>query len=175
MRHQLVFSSIFTCLCLEIVSPTNLCSTAGLCCKHRDSECVAQKVFPNHTVDTSQLPCYCDHACIKLDDCCSDYKHFCSGKLLKPLWARSLAYSNHIVQKNLPKVSMKGVSRWPIIFTFTWDMPYKLISLLPIIFVKNVFLGDWLCVFPCVRAYRRVHACFYLYTWYVACGGVSVK
>jgi len=78
MRHQLIFASIFTCLCLEIVSPTNLCSTAGLCCKHRDSECVAQKVFPNHTVDTSQLPCYCDHACIKLDDCCSDYKHFCS-------------------------------------------------------------------------------------------------
>ena len=88
MRHQLIFSSIFTCLCLEIVSPTNLCSTAGLCCKHRDSECVAQKVFPNHTVDTSQLPCYCDHACIKLDDCCSDYKHFCSGKLLKPLFKR---------------------------------------------------------------------------------------
>jgi len=87
MKHLLmpvdpsVFSSvilIFCCLCLKIASPTNLCSTAGLCCKHRDSECVAQKVFPNHTVDTSQLPCYCDHACVKLDDCCPDYKHFCA-------------------------------------------------------------------------------------------------
>ena len=66
---------------LQTVSPSNLCSTAGLCCKHRDSECVAQKVFPNHTVDTSQLPCYCDHACIRLDDCCTDYKHFCAGKI----------------------------------------------------------------------------------------------
>ena len=89
MKHLLmpvdpsVFSSvilIFCCLCLKIASPTNLCSTAGLCCKHRDSECVAQKVFPNHTVDTSQLPCYCDHACVKLDDCCPDYKHFCAGE-----------------------------------------------------------------------------------------------
>ena len=53
------------------------CQNTYLC-----SECVAQKVFPNHTVDTSQLPCYCDHACIRLDDCCSDYKHFCAGKSL---------------------------------------------------------------------------------------------
>ena len=59
------------------VSPTNLCSTSGLCCKHRDSECVAQRVYPNHTVDTSQLPCYCDHACIELEDCCPDYRQFC--------------------------------------------------------------------------------------------------
>ena len=83
--RQFVFSSIISLYCfvcvLKTVSPTNLCSTAGLCCKHRDSECVAQKVFPNHTVDTSQLPCYCDHACIQLDDCCPDYKHFCAGKL----------------------------------------------------------------------------------------------
>ena len=75
----LAFSLLVT---LQTVSPSNLCSTAGLCCKHRDSECVAQKVFPNHTVDTSQLPCYCDHACIRLDDCCSDYKKFCAGKSL---------------------------------------------------------------------------------------------
>ena len=62
------------------VSPANLCSTSGLCCKHRDSECVAQRVYPNHTVDTSQLPCYCDHACIELEDCCPDYRQFCGGK-----------------------------------------------------------------------------------------------
>jgi len=62
------------------VSPANLCSTSGLCCKHRDSECVAQRVYPNHTVDTSQLPCYCDHACIELEDCCPDYRQFCGVK-----------------------------------------------------------------------------------------------
>ena len=71
----------FVCLSsFPFVSPTNLCSTSGLCCKHRDSECVAQRVYPNHTVDTSQLPCYCDHACIELEDCCPDYRQFCGGK-----------------------------------------------------------------------------------------------
>jgi len=72
---------LFICLTsFPFVSPTNLCSTTGLCCKHRDSECVAQRVYPNHTVDTSQLPCYCDHACIELEDCCPDYRQFCGVK-----------------------------------------------------------------------------------------------
>lgn len=79
MKSFFFSSLLLVFLSIKFASPTNLCSTAGLCCKHRDSECVAQKVFPNHTVDTSQLPCYCDHACLRLDDCCPDYKHFCSG------------------------------------------------------------------------------------------------
>lgn len=79
MMIALIIAAAVSVLVSE-VSPSNLCSTAGLCCKHRDSECVAQKVFPNHTVDTTQLPCYCDHACLRLDDCCPDYKHFCAGK-----------------------------------------------------------------------------------------------
>ena len=42
----------------------NLCSEADLCCRHRDSGCVVQKVLANHSVDTSRLPCYCDQAII---------------------------------------------------------------------------------------------------------------
>ena len=62
-------------------SPTaNLCSSAGLCCRHRDSGCVVQHVFPNKSIDTSELPCYCDQACLRLDDCCPDYREFCSGR-----------------------------------------------------------------------------------------------
>ena len=81
LRHHLCFLLLLLLVgYFPFVSPTNLCSTSGLCCKHRDSECVAQRVYPNHTVDTSQLPCYCDHACIELEDCCPDYKQFCGGK-----------------------------------------------------------------------------------------------
>ena len=79
-HHLYLLFVILVVACFPFVSPTNLCSTSGLCCKHRDSECVAQRVYPNHTVDTSQLPCYCDHACIDLEDCCPDYKQFCGGK-----------------------------------------------------------------------------------------------
>jgi hypothetical protein len=71
--------AVLIVITIGIASPSNLCSTSGLCCKHRDGDCVAQRVYPNHTVDTSQLPCYCDHACLRLDDCCPDYRHFCSG------------------------------------------------------------------------------------------------
>ena len=58
----------------------NLCAVAGLCCKHRDSGCVVQHVFDNKTIDTRELPCYCDQACLRLDDCCPDYREFCSGR-----------------------------------------------------------------------------------------------
>ena len=85
MNNKIIFEQLSVLLllvvfdCFPFVSPTNLCSTSGLCCKHRDSECVAQRVYLNHTVDTSQLPCYCDHACIELGDCCPDYREFCGG------------------------------------------------------------------------------------------------
>lgn len=79
-HHLYLLFVLLVVACFPFVSPTNLCSTSGLCCKHRDSECVAQRVYPNHTVDTSQLPCYCDHACIELEDCCPDYKQFCGVK-----------------------------------------------------------------------------------------------
>eukprot|EP00095_Tigriopus_kingsejongensis_P000888 snap_masked-scaffold409_size180341-processed-gene-0.7 protein:Tk00888 transcript:snap_masked-scaffold409_size180341-processed-gene-0.7-mRNA-1 annotation:"hypothetical protein DAPPUDRAFT_59376" len=78
--HRALFVCVILVTLLDhLVSPTaNLCSSQGLCCKHRDSGCVIQNVFANHTVDTSSLPCYCDHACLHLDDCCPDYRDFCS-------------------------------------------------------------------------------------------------
>lgn len=78
--HWVLFLfALFGTLVNHLVSPTtNLCSSQGLCCKHRDSGCVIQNIFANHSVDTSSLPCYCDHACLRLDDCCPDYRDFCS-------------------------------------------------------------------------------------------------
>ncbi|TRY69936.1 hypothetical protein TCAL_10842 [Tigriopus californicus] len=82
MIHWVLFLFAFLVTLLDhLVSPTtNLCSSQGLCCKHRDSGCVIQNIFANHSVDTSSLPCYCDHACLRLDDCCPDYRDFCSVK-----------------------------------------------------------------------------------------------
>ena len=75
---------------LVAADPANLCSRANLCCRRRDSGCVVQRVFSNHSVDTSELPCYCDQACARLDDCCQDYRQFCSGGEAKGLIDRSL-------------------------------------------------------------------------------------
>ncbi|XP_037940516.1 somatomedin-B and thrombospondin type-1 domain-containing protein-like, partial [Teleopsis dalmanni] len=54
------------------------CREAQLCCSGRDSSCVVQKVPINAVIeDLSDKPCYCDHACLKLGDCCDDFKDYC--------------------------------------------------------------------------------------------------
>lgn len=58
------------------------CREAALCCNGRDSSCVVQKT-PINVIneDPNEKPCYCDHACLKLGDCCEDFKSHCGGKL----------------------------------------------------------------------------------------------
>ena len=59
------------------------CREAQLCCNGRDSSCVVQKAPINAIIeDLSDKPCYCDHACLKLGDCCTDFKDHCGGKCL---------------------------------------------------------------------------------------------
>ncbi|XP_030378084.1 uncharacterized protein LOC115626767 [Scaptodrosophila lebanonensis] len=54
------------------------CREAQLCCNGRDSSCVVQKAPINAIIeDLSDKPCYCDHACLKLGDCCEDFKDHC--------------------------------------------------------------------------------------------------
>lgn len=57
------------------------CRAAKLCCQGRDSGCVIQKASPNAIIESPRdTPCYCDHACLKLNDCCNDFKEACNGK-----------------------------------------------------------------------------------------------
>ncbi|XP_070160944.1 somatomedin-B and thrombospondin type-1 domain-containing protein-like [Polyergus mexicanus] len=54
------------------------CRSAKLCCQGRDSGCVIQKESPNAIIESPRdKPCYCDHACLKLADCCDDFKETC--------------------------------------------------------------------------------------------------
>ncbi len=101
-------AAVFPLLLHPSASSVNLCSSAGLCCRHRDGNCVVQTSLgesgngnsvsiassgggggsggnESATVDTTSLPCYCDHACVKLDDCCRDYKDFCGGAYAYPI------------------------------------------------------------------------------------------
>ncbi|XP_014237901.1 somatomedin-B and thrombospondin type-1 domain-containing protein-like [Trichogramma pretiosum] len=73
------------------VSATGSCAESKLCCPGRDSACVVQKTSPSNAIvqqhnqqsyhQQQQLlgdkPCYCDHACLKLGDCCGDFKEAC--------------------------------------------------------------------------------------------------
>ncbi|EEC03936.1 somatomedin-B and thrombospondin type-1 domain-containing protein [Ixodes scapularis] len=54
------------------------CRAAGLCCPGRDASCVVQKAVLNTIVeDPDEGACYCDHACLRLGDCCHDFKESC--------------------------------------------------------------------------------------------------
>jgi hypothetical protein len=62
------------------VNSLGSCKEAGLCCTGRDASCVVQKTPQNAIIeDLRDTPCYCDHACLKLNDCCPDYRQTCGG------------------------------------------------------------------------------------------------
>ncbi|KAJ8679168.1 hypothetical protein QAD02_014955, partial [Eretmocerus hayati] len=55
------------------------CRAARMCCQGRDSGCVIQKPSPNAIIESPRdKPCYCDHACLKLADCCDDFNETCA-------------------------------------------------------------------------------------------------
>lgn len=78
-------------LCLAGNCGANYCRDANLCCPGRDSSCVVQKVHSNAILDDlPDKPCYCDHACLKLGDCCPDFRETCGGEctyFLLPLFS----------------------------------------------------------------------------------------
>lgn len=68
---------------IKYITNAGTCAETKLCCNGRDSACVVQKISPNAIIQTiDDKPCYCDHACLKLGDCCNDFKETCGGKLM---------------------------------------------------------------------------------------------
>lgn len=62
------------------VISTGSCKKSGMCCPGRDSSCVVQQAKPNEIIeDLDDIPCYCDHACLNIGDCCTDFKAACGG------------------------------------------------------------------------------------------------
>ncbi|XP_034943892.1 somatomedin-B and thrombospondin type-1 domain-containing protein-like [Chelonus insularis] len=79
MKLTLVQYFIVIVLSFVDKSAGGSCKAAKLCCQGRDSGCVIQKVSPNAIIESPKdKPCYCDHACLKLNDCCDDFRETCS-------------------------------------------------------------------------------------------------
>lgn len=54
------------------------CREAKKCCDGKDSDCVVQKAGINTIImDLEDEPCYCDHNCLNMGDCCADFKDYC--------------------------------------------------------------------------------------------------
>ncbi|EFN88582.1 hypothetical protein EAI_12023 [Harpegnathos saltator] len=78
---------VATLISLSDGTAAGSCSSAKLCCQGRDSGCVIQKESPNAIIQSPRdKPCYCDHACLKLADCCDDFKETCGGVTLLALF-----------------------------------------------------------------------------------------
>ncbi|XP_055599048.1 somatomedin-B and thrombospondin type-1 domain-containing protein [Uranotaenia lowii] len=73
----LTLAALVLCLLVETALGGS-CREASLCCNGRDSSCVVQKAPLNAIIeDLNDKPCYCDHACLRLGDCCDDFKAHC--------------------------------------------------------------------------------------------------
>ncbi|KAH1011174.1 hypothetical protein HUJ04_000597 [Dendroctonus ponderosae] len=97
-------NNVFRCLVFFIylcgVVFGGSCREAKLCCTGRDSSCVVQKAPVNAIIeDLSDKPCYCDHACLKLGDCCVDFKDACGG-------AAHVLYRHYLVPQTAHKKTL---------------------------------------------------------------------
>jgi len=54
------------------------CRASKKCCDGKDTDCAVQKADLNSVImDLSDEPCYCDHGCLDMGDCCPDFKEYC--------------------------------------------------------------------------------------------------
>jgi hypothetical protein len=57
------------------------CRASRKCCDGKDSDCVVQEASINSVIeDLADEPCYCDHGCMDVGDCCPDFKDYCGGE-----------------------------------------------------------------------------------------------
>ena len=77
MRRVLTLSAAGPALGLQ-----GSCRAAKKCCDGKDTDCaVSQSEQQNSVlVDLLEEPCYCDHGCLAMGDCCLDFKDYCGGE-----------------------------------------------------------------------------------------------
>ena len=68
------------------------CRASRRCCDGKDPDCLVQDFNFNEILDSRHHydyqdygeenvePCYCDHGCLDLGDCCPDFKEYCGGE-----------------------------------------------------------------------------------------------
>merc|ERR1712192_5783 len=62
----------------EVVGLMGSCREAKKCCEGKDPECGVTKADLNSIImDPDDAPCYCDHNCLNMGDCCPDFKDYC--------------------------------------------------------------------------------------------------
>jgi len=78
MKQLLTLSLSFLLVCMTR-SMEGSCRAAKKCCDGKDTDCVVHKESSLNSIiiDLEDEPCYCDHNCLNMGDCCSDFKDYC--------------------------------------------------------------------------------------------------
>ena len=81
-----------------ITAEKGSCRAAKRCCDGKDSECVVQKTPMNEIIEdlSEDEPCYCDHGCLDVGDCCPDFKDYCGGEYYLNFPPKNLAMYNDV-------------------------------------------------------------------------------
>lgn len=75
---SLLLLTLLSLLLREATGLQGSCRAAKRCCDGKDSDCLVQKADTNSIIiDPQDEPCYCDHNCLNMGDCCSDFKDYC--------------------------------------------------------------------------------------------------
>jgi len=76
MKFLVLFATLLLACHIEALKGS--CRKAKKCCDGKDSDCLVQKADINSIIiDLEDEPCYCDHNCLNMGDCCPDFKDYC--------------------------------------------------------------------------------------------------
>lgn len=53
------------------------CAQAKMCCDGKNATCVVDSNDYSDDYVANSAPCYCDHGCLDVGDCCPDFKDYC--------------------------------------------------------------------------------------------------
>eukprot|EP00092_Neocalanus_flemingeri_P009098 GFUD01009796.1.p1 GENE.GFUD01009796.1~~GFUD01009796.1.p1 ORF type:complete len:275 (+),score=70.23 GFUD01009796.1:57-881(+) len=74
----LIISVLISIVVKNCSSLQGSCRASKKCCDGKDTDCAVQKADINSIImDLSDEPCYCDHGCLDMGDCCPDFKEYC--------------------------------------------------------------------------------------------------
>jgi len=78
LKMNLVMMMAAMAMLARLSMSAGSCQASRKCCDGKDTDCsVQQGSLPSLVLDLSDEPCYCDHGCLEMGDCCQDFKQFC--------------------------------------------------------------------------------------------------
>jgi len=74
-----IISLLLLCPINIVIAAKGSCREQKKCCDGKDSQCVVQEAGLNEIIEDylEDEPCYCDHGCLDVGDCCPDFKDYC--------------------------------------------------------------------------------------------------